>query len=285
MTREFIVATPCNDIETLLPAYLDGELAPLDRLSFEHHLADCSECHQQARAEAGYLERVRALMAPPPAPTGLETRVRQALDHQEHSWLAARRRQGWAWALPGGAGLAAAAALVVFALSQLGPGGAGRSTESPAVRQAVRDRFSELDLRGGSPQEISVAAEEYLRLPLSPPHFVSRGAQLKGWQPRELNGRLAAMLFYEVPGPHGQRHVVTVHVLNARDMDLRGTARRKVGSKVVWVARPLGVSTVSYKDPTGIGYVISSDMNLDRLVGLVVKSDLLYKLNEQLRGG
>src|SRR6266545_8163254 len=108
------MATQCNDIETLLPTYLDGELAAADRLSFDHHTADCSECREVVRSEAAYRARVRELLAPPAAPDGLDRRVRSALDGEDMRARAARRQVGRSWALPGAAGLAAAAALALF---------------------------------------------------------------------------------------------------------------------------------------------------------------------------
>jgi hypothetical protein len=271
----------CMDIETLLPTYLDGELAPHDQLSFEHHMVDCVSCRDRVRDEASYLERVRQLLTPPAAPAALAGRVRDAIDQQDRRRVAARRRAGWAWALPGGAATAAAAALALFAASEVAP----RQTmqaEAPTVRQVVRDRFDDTPLWGGSPREISLAAEEYLRMPLSPPRFSTVDASLKGWRPRQIDGRLAAMLVYDVSRPGGQRHQITVHVLNARDLDLHGRERRVVSGKELWVASPLGVSTVSYKDRYGIGYVFSSDIDMDDLMSLVVSSDLLYKVNESL---
>lgn len=270
------MATQCKDIETLLPTYLDGELAPHDRLSFEHHVADCADCRERVRDEASYLERVRSLLAPPAAPAALVERVRAGLDQEDRRTLAARRRVSLAWVLPGGASLAAAAALVLFVVSELRPAPVA-SGEAPTVRQAVRDRFNDSPVRVGSPQEVSVEAQQYLRKPVKTPQFRPAGAALRGWQPRELDGRDAVLFLYDVPDSRGALHQVSVHVIDASGLDLRGSERWKIGTTELWVARLGGVSTVTYKDRYGFGYVFSSDMELEELAWLVVGTDIFHR--------
>jgi hypothetical protein len=278
------MATQCNDVDTLLPTYLDGELAPHDQLGFEHHLADCTSCRETVRGERAYLDAVRARLAPPVPPPDLERRIRGALDVEDHRISASRRRVGWSWALPGTAGLAAAAALALFITGELSRQ-AAPAAEAPAVREAVRDRLNDSPIRRGSPTEISVAANEFLRLPVSVPRFspVVDGS-LKGWQPREVEGRQAVVLLYEnVPDPRGGLHQLSVHVFDARDIPLAGGERVDILGKQLRVGSPLGVSTVWLKDDSGIGYVFSSDMSRRDLVQLVGASSLLYMVNESLR--
>lgn len=276
------MATQCKDIETLLPTYLDGELAAHDRLSFEHHVADCTSCRERVRDEASYLERVRSMLIPPAAPVELDRRIRAALDEEDRRALQVRRRVGWAWVLPGGASLAAAAALVMFIVSELKPAPVAVG-EAAAVRQAVRDRVNDSPVRVGSPQEVSVAAQEYLRKPVRTPQFRPAGASLRGWQPRELDGRDAVLLLYDVPDSRGALHQVTVHLIDASGLDLRGSERWKIGATELWVASLGGVSTVTYKDQYGFGYVFSSDMELEELAWLVVGTDIFHRSRE-LRG-
>ena len=278
------MATQCKDIEALLPTYLDGELDPHDRLSVDHHVADCTECRERVRAEAAYLQHVRALLVPPAMPAELarlDQRVRAGLDDEDRRAMQVRRRTGVAWVLPGGASLAAAAALVMFVVSELRPAPV-TSAEAPAVRQAVRDRVNVNDapVRVGSPQEVSVAAEQYLRRPVRTPQFRPAGASLRGWQPRELDGRDAVLLLYDVPDARGSLHQVTVHLIDASGLDLRGSERWKIGATELWVASLGGVSTVTYKDQYGFGYVFSSDMELEELAWLVVGTDIFHRSRE-----
>ncbi len=276
------MATQCKDIETLLPTYLDGELDPHDRLSFEHHTADCADCRERVREEAVHLQRVRALLAPPAPPAELFHRVRAGLDQEDRRAMQVRRRTGWAWVLPGGASLAAAAALVMFMVSELRPVPVA-VREAPTVRQAVQDRVNDSPVRVGSPQEVSVAAQQYLRKPVRTPQFRPAGSSLRGWQPRELDGRDAVLLLYDVPDSRGALHQVTVHLIDASGLDLRGSERWKIGATELWVASLGGVSTVTYKDQYGFGYVFSSDMELEELAWLVVGTDIFHRSRE-LRG-
>lgn len=278
------MATQCNDVDTLLPTYLDGELAPHDQLSFEHHLADCAACRDQVRAEGDYLHSVRARLAPPAAPPDLERRIRRALAEEDRRTAHARRRLSWSWALPGAAGLAAAAALALFVTGELSRQ-AAPVAEAPAVREAVADRLNDTPIRRGSPTEISVAANELLRLPVSVPRFSPAvDESLAGWQPREVGGRQAVGLVYEnVPDPRGGLHQLHVVVFDARDIALTGGEPVEIFGKELRVGSPLGVSTVWFKDESGIGYVFSSDMPRRDLVQLVGASSLLYMVNESLR--
>lgn len=270
------MATQCKDIESLLPSYLDGELDPHERLSFEHHTAECVECRDRVREEAAYLERVRALLAPPATPAELVRRVNAGLDEEDRRAIQVRRRTGFAWVLPGGASLAAAAALVMFMVSELRPTPVVPA-EAPAVRLAVQDRVNNSPVRVGSPQEVSVAAQEYLRKPVRTPQFRPAGSSLRGWQPRELDGREAVLLLYDVPDSRGALHQVTVHLIDASGLDLRGSERWKIGTTELWVASLGAVSTVTYKDKYGFGYVFSSDMELEELAWLVVGTDIFHR--------
>ena len=106
-----------------------------------------------------------------------------------------------------------------------------------------------------------------------------------GWQEREIEGRRAVTLVYEnVPDPRGGLHELRVHMFDARDLELSG------GEPVVFLGRelrvgsPHGVSTVWFKDRSGIGWVFSSDMSRRDLLQLVGGSSPLYMVNEALRG-
>jgi hypothetical protein len=219
---------------------------------------------------------VRGLLAPPATPAELVRRVNAGLDEEDRRATQVRRRTGFAWVLPGGASLAAAAALVMFMVSELRPTPVVPA-EAPAVRLAVQDRVNNSPVRVGSPQEVSVAAQEYLRKPVRTPQFRQAGSSLRGWQPRELDGREAVLLLYDVPDSRGALHQVTVHLIDASGLDLRGSERWKIGATELWVASLGAVSTVTYKDKYGFGYVFSSDMELEELAWLVVGTDIFHR--------
>lgn len=277
------MAMKCKDIETLLATYLDGELTEAEQLAFEHHLGDCKVCADQVSAQGRELEQLRTLLRAPAPPTALGAHIRDALDREDRHEARQKRRSSWAWLLPTGAGMAAAAALALFAFTELRPA-SEPVAEAPALRQAAQSRFDDSPVRRGSPQEISVAAGQYLRMPLTPPRFSMAGSTLKGWRPAELSGKQAAILHYEVPDSRGTYHSITVHVVDARHLDLRGKQRIPLGDTDIWIGHFKGINTVSYKDQYGIGYVFSSDMPLADLVASVHESDVLYRMSEALHG-
>ena len=280
------MATQCKDIEALLPTYLDGELAPHDQLSLEHHVADCTPCREQVRAERDHLDRIRILLAPPPPPAGLDRRVRQALDQEDARAVRARRRAGSAWLLPGAATLAAAAALALFALSVVQDlrGGGDAPQEASAVREPIAERVRDLPVvagRGARDQHqanhalsrATADAERHLRRPVTPPRLDRVAASVSGVA-SEWGGREAYMfVFDDVPDARGGLNRVTVHMLDARFLDLRDSERYVVPATgtEIWVSSALGPTSVSYQDRNGTGYVFSSrDMAPADLVGLVI---------------
>ena len=76
---------------------------------------------------------------------------------------------------------------------------------------------------------------------------------------------------------------MTVHILDARNLELRGQRRINVSGQTLWVDRPFGFSAVSYRDNQGMAYVFTSEMAEDELVDLVVSSDILHRIGERLR--
>ena len=280
------MATQCKDIEALLPTYLDGELAPHDQLSLEHHVADCAPCREQVRAERDHLDRIRTLLAPPPPPPGLDGRVRRALDQEDARALRARRRAGGAWILPGAATLAAAAALALFAVSvvqDVRGGGDAAPQAASAVREPIAERARDLPVvagrgtrdahRGHALSRAAADAERHLRRPVTPPRLDRVAASVSGVE-SEWGGREAYMfVFDDVPDAHGGLNRVTVHMLDARFLDLRDSERYVVPATgtEIWVSSALGPTSVSYQDRHGTGYVFSSqDMAPADLVGLVI---------------
>ena len=107
----------CDDIDTLSMMLCDGELADQELRDVELHLIDCDACRAHVEKDRGFLGELRQRMAPPRAPELVRQRLGRALDEVDR-----KARPTWrALALPGVATLAAAAALVVFAVS--GDGG------------------------------------------------------------------------------------------------------------------------------------------------------------------
>lgn len=234
------MATQCNDIESLLPTYLDGELAPHDQLSFDHHMADCATCRELIRSEQVYLVRVREMLAPPAMPDGLAERVREALDQVDGGARAARRRSWRAWALPGAASMAAAAALILLIATE------SNRPQSPAEDTGDHGRVAHHGPSTG-----------WTPISISRP---SRAA----WRPVQAR--------FEVP-VGGRIYQVTLERLSCRNVDVSRHVRVTSRNADLWVATGAVNTVISSVGSTCL--VFASDMTLERLIDEVVSSGLV----------
>lgn len=279
------MAIYCHDLDTLLPVYLDGELQGHELGDLEHHLGTCEACRARSEREADEHERMRAMLRGPAAPARLRAGLLAMLDREDRSAAAPRRRAALAWALPGSASLAAAAALALFVADSLrSPVVAeGPHLDVAAVQYgAVANRMSRAPLVPvSSPRDLSRSLPEYLRVPVTAPTL--RGGNMRGWQPTQLAGRVAAKLVYEVKLQEGRSFLVDVHLLDGRDMAADRDSRL-VNGTAVWLGTTAGINTVALRDGRGIGYVFSSDMATGQLLDVVLKSELLHKVNDRVFG-
>ena len=264
--------TQCTDVDKFIPTYLDGELAESELHSFEHHLSECEKCAAEVEGERAFLDRIRTALATPPAPDTFRARLNRTLDAEDEAEHKATLRERSAWILPGAATVAAAAALVVFTLDIAQP--------------AQNQNRAEADVTSSAPlsasRDIARSAREYLRMPVRAPRFANAEASLRGWQPIRNRNHDAALLVYEVKLGK-ERFRLEIQTLDARNLDLRGAERRVVRGTPVWVASAMGMNAVSIRDENGIGYVFTSYMDSDALVNLVVRSDLVERVNQQLK--
>lgn len=272
------MAIHCEDIETLVHSYLDGELAEHELHELETHLAECQACREHAEAEARFLDGLRTRLAAPPCPDTVRARLGKALDAEDRSRSQAARRARFGWVLPGTASVAAAAALVLFVAEWR-----AEPEPQPVTYEAVRQhiRRPPLEVQGAG---VTPFIEQHFRPRVALPRFSEPSVRLQGARLSHLRGRDAAQLFYEVRGHSGARHDMQVHIVDAADLELPERQRRVVGGRVIWVDPQLGYSTVTYRDEEGLAYVFTSDMEATELVRLVVSSDLLMRVNERLLG-
>jgi anti-sigma factor RsiW len=235
--------TQCHDIETLLPTYLDGELAAHDHLSFEHHMADCVACRDRVMSEGAYRARVRELLAPPPPPDGLAAKVRQALDAEDAQARVARRRFGRSWALPATSVCAAAAALVLFLSSQ------SRSA------QVAEDH-------GGESRGLS-SADRSLRLALSSSGLGPSSRGQGTWQTRTAQ--------VSVVRSDGRLQDVSLQVVKCRGLDLRGHEHVRISGAELWLGRRGPLNVITHDFGNGGCVVVTSDMEPDLLLSWVMQ--------------
>lgn len=104
----------CPDQETMLGAYLDGELDSLNSASFEAHLRGCTGCAALLADQQALRSMLAPLQPAEPAPSRLRARIEADLNRE----APLRRRRSVA-AAPwiGGGALGAIAASLVFLLA------------------------------------------------------------------------------------------------------------------------------------------------------------------------
>jgi anti-sigma factor RsiW len=210
--------------ETVIGAFLDGELSPEERAAVERAIADHAELAQHVarlRADQAALSRSCAGLAPGPIPR----RLIEAARHPPVPASARLRRRRLLWA--GGGAVAVAAGLGAVLLT---PGGTG----DPLVRQALAARST---LPGGAHrlEEPSIGAADAalgahfgrrVRIPdLAPEGY--RLAALALWG----NGdRRAAQARYEAP----DRPPFTIYLASPRGRDAFALEERPSLRICVW---------------------------------------------------
>jgi len=273
----------CTDIETLVQTYLDDELADGETREFELHLGMCASCRQHAAAAARFHSQLRAQLAPPSAPGDLGARVALALDQEEWRMRRAQPRRGWV--LPGAATMAAAAALLLFAVRALPPTQAPTQsqtqTQLAASPQFAEDAVSEVISR--PPLEVQGAAVRpwvsERRPAAQMPEFEGLRSVLRGGRVSQIRDRRAVQIYYDVL--HGQRrHEVSVHLFDARDIDFASgfpnSRRHTIGSIDIWVGELRGYAVVAHRDRDGTGYLFTSpDLSGDHLLDIVSRAKLI----------
>ncbi len=275
------------DIDSMvIQAYLDGELEGTDLAELERQLSTSKELRERVEeAEREHLA-LREMLRPPRAPAALRTRVMAQLDVEDRHFMRSRLRAAASWSLPAASVLAAAAALVLFMVRTGQPG----EVEPTMTRgDAVTPRIATTQARPMPVVASTVAAEadapafdRYFASPISPPRFAAQSVRLDGWRPARLRGYEAVELQYTVVTASGA-HQLAVHILDARNLDVSGQRTILAAGHTLWLDRPLGFSSVTYQDRSGIGYVFTSDMEESELTALVMSSDLLHGTSSALR--
>jgi anti-sigma factor RsiW len=260
----------------LAEAYVDGELAGSDLAEFERRLSTDEALAAKVQAAHDDRNALRGLLKAPAAPDLLKARILRDLNKEDALTRKRERRNRVAWVAPVLASTAAAAALLLFAFqgllssSDVGQG----LVAQEAVEQRFRERPAMPIVAQQTRNQISQSIRGYFRTPVRPPRFADASIRLRGWRPVQLIGRAAVELDYRTASGN---HVVTVHMVNASNLDFRGSQSRTVAGTKLWVDHPLGFTTVSYRDERGIGYVFSAEAGEEQLLRLVASSDLLLR--------
>ncbi len=245
----------CAEADAFIHAYVDGELAGMDRDAYEQHLLACDACSHACRLQGRFKAAVRGHLPPVPVPRGLQQRISGAIA----SAPPIRRRQIW-HAYPRLVPAAAAAVILFSAL------GLARRGHSPMVfEQALRTYHSALPMDVTGPSCASVVdwfrgkVDFALPTPSGDHLGPCRGGRLVNVQ-----DRFGAYVVYQSPGGHR----LDMMVFNGDD-ELDGADRRTVAGRDVYVGTGRGASTVAFRGRDGLTYMLTADLDQDSLQNLV----------------
>jgi anti-sigma factor RsiW len=263
------MSLPCREIESFLPAYVDGEFDAVERAEVESHLVGCAACQHAVGIQSAMKEAVRRA-APAIAPIELRQAVRLALRDEEppaSRWEGVLRN-------PRSVGLlAAAVGAAVWFLA----GGMSHPLFPTRHHSSLVDDGIALHRRG-LPLDYTASdvglVQQWLegRLDFAPrlPRF-RQGPALQGVRLSQLHSRSAAALSYSVPQADGRR--VTLLIVDDPDTgDPPGTVRRLPGRQV-WLSRSRGYNVVSWRTDE-IVYSLISDLDESDVLQLVQAVEL-----------
>lgn len=230
----------CQELETLLHPYLDGELAPDQRADVERHLGDCADC----RAHLKDFQALHAALQAPELRRRVSDTLRQRLNIALQKESAPRHPLHWGrWA----AAAAVAAVAVALSFNFMPKGDEDDAMVDAAVaqqQQAVAAKHL-TDLTSSDPGAIQSWFKG--KLAYTPPvqDLATQGYVLVGARMDQVKDQPAAAITYR----HGESYV-TVFVCQAekhRDTDL-DTDTDDGYHVVYWTRGALSFWTVSQLD-------------------------------------
>ncbi|MFO1081371.1 MAG: anti-sigma factor [Reyranellaceae bacterium] len=178
----------CPTCESLVDAYLDGELSAPEGAAFERALAECPDCRRRLDGRRGLRALLRELPAEP-APDLLRARVERALPRPARPAFDRRR-----W-------LAVAASLIVAVgigwAAGLATGSAGRERDA-LLAGYLRVALSDSGVEVASSDRHTVKPWFAGRIDYAPPvnDLTSVGFPLLGGRVDVIDGRRVAVLVY-----------------------------------------------------------------------------------------
>jgi anti-sigma factor RsiW len=251
---------PCPEGESMLHAYVDGELTGGDREAFESHLRTCAVCTHESRFQARFKAAIRGHLPRPALPVGLRSRIETALA------AAPAPRKRWLWQAHPRAftvGLAAAAALALLVIN------ARRTTRSPMppILEGSLSAYHHdlpLDVLSDSCAKVSDWFRGKVDFTLQPA-VGQPDTRCQGGRLLNVRDRLGAYVVYRVPAGH--RLGVTVAPSDGEP--LAGARQRDLHGRRVFVDNHRGVSTIAFREPSGLDYVFTADLDEDALASWV----------------
>lgn len=247
----------CNEADTFMHAYIDGELAGSDREAYEDHLRGCEACAKASRLQARFKAALRGHLPRPALPLGLKSRIESALAMVPTP----KRRFPWqAYPRAFTVGMAAAAAVVLLVASP------GRSRRSPVLEQAISTfhRDVPMDVLSQSCSTVSDWFRGKLDFSL-PSRAVPSGSNCQGGRLVNVRNHFGAYVVYQVTAGHR----LGVMVFPSDDEPIAGARQRVLSGQPVFMDSRQGVSTAVYRQPGGLDYVFTADLDEDALANVV----------------
>jgi anti-sigma factor RsiW len=248
----------CADADAFIHAYVDGELAGVDREGVERHFVGCATCARRARLQSRFKAAVRAHLPRPVVPAHVSRRLQVALTSQPSApprWTLS----GWfsySRLVP-----AAAAVLVLIGITAT-----VRRSQSMVFEQAERSYHRELPMDVTDCASIASWFRGRVDFPVHAP-TLGGGAKCQGGRLVDVGQRPAAYIVYRVSNGHR----VAFLVFDPRNESFEGRERRVVNGREITLVTGPGTSTAAFRD-RGLGYVATSDLDQDSLTNLVLTS-------------
>jgi len=229
-----------NDIQELLPAYVDRELGVVDALEVERHLQTCAACRSEVEAQRSVSNRVQTGAACFDAPAPMRARVMAALPDNRSP------RAGWAgWQVwwPRATALLALVLALGWGLS---------AYHAPSTEQALTEELMASHVRSlqvdhladvASSDQHTVKPWFIGKLDFAPPviDVAPQGFPLIGGRLDYLAGRNVAVLVYR-----RNRHPINLYIWPGNDMPATPRTTRWQGYHLVrWSDGTMNYSAVS----------------------------------------
>jgi anti-sigma factor RsiW len=273
------MTSTCRQIQPLLEAYGDEELAAEKSLEVEQHLVDCTTCGERLRLNhALHLSLRSAVRGAAPVMPSFEERIAAALRAESHREEAVdgvverealhSRMLSWRSVVP----VAAAAALTLVWAGSTNKQQAQNENSTPYALSNNADQLLEelvdhhMNARGPQVTEPALLSqlEPEVGVPVTLPSLKAYGARWEGGSVVPVSNQHAASLRYTLGGRH-----VTLYVYNSSRVPIESRLKaRTVRNEPVYVGTRRGVS-IAATEHRGVGYALASDLNDDESAELV----------------
>lgn len=195
----------CDDVQSAIYVYLDGEFAPPEEAAFRRHLDGCVRCRSLAGQEARFLDRLKETLDGPAVPGDLRARIEARLSEEPAPKrpdaprgrllsLPVPSRRAWLVLAP-----AALAALVLLGLA------ARQGVPAPGADSAVQHVVAAhttvmpMEVRG-SEEQIRTFLQENVPFAVKVPFQGQDGVKLVGARLTQLSGQLAVLYSFDWRG-------------------------------------------------------------------------------------